>query len=101
MTRNQFISFCFIALFLFVVYEIFLILSPFFRALFWSAILAFAFYPIYENLKRMLKLHETLAAILMTLVIFLVVVPPVVILVTNLTGQAIELYQAATAYIRE
>lgn len=101
MTRDQFISLFFIALLLFVVYQIFLILSPFFRAIFWSSILAFGFYPIYAQLKRRLKKNETLAALIMTFFIFLVVIPPVVLLVINLTAQAIELYQSSSAYIRE
>lgn len=101
MTRDQFISLFFIALLLFVVYEIFLILSPFFRAIFWSTILAFGFYPLYGKLKLRLKTHETVAALVMTVLIFLLVVPPVVFLLLNLTGQAIELYQSASEYVRE
>lgn len=101
MTRDQFISFVFIAVLVLVVSQIFLILSPFSRAIFWSAILAFGFYPLYEKLKKRLKTNETLAAALMTLVIFLVVVPPVIFIILNVAGQAIELYQSAVAYIRE
>ena len=101
MTRDQFISLCFIAIFLFVVYQICLIFSPFLKAIFWSGILAFAFYPLHERLKKRLKPHGTLAAILMTAAIFLFVIPPVVLLIVNLAAQAIELYQTAFAYIRE
>lgn len=101
MTRDQFISLFFIALLLFVVYEILLILSPFLRAIFWSAILAFGFYPLHSELKRRLKTHETVAAFVMTVLIFLLVVPPVVFLLLNLTTQAVELYQLAAAYVRE
>jgi len=101
MTRDQFISLFFLALLILVVYQICLIFSPFVRAIFWSAILAFAFYPLYQKLRRTLKPHETLAAVLMTLAIFLLVIPPVVFLAANLTAQAIELYQSALTYIRE
>jgi predicted PurR-regulated permease PerM len=101
MTRDQFISLFFIALLLVIVYQVFLILSPFVRAIFWSAILAFGFYPLYEKLKKRLKVHETLAAAVMTVLIFLVVVPPVIVVIINLTGQAIELYQSTSAYVRE
>jgi predicted PurR-regulated permease PerM len=100
MTRDQFISLFFIALLLFIVYEIFLIFGPFLRAIFWAAILAFGFYPLYEKLKESLKTHEILAAVLMTILIFLVVIPPVVLLIVNITAQAIELYQSAVTYIR-
>ena len=101
MTRDQFISLFFIALLIFVVYQVFLVFFPFSRAIFWSAILAFGFYPLYEKLRTRLKPNETLAALLMTALIFLIVVPPVVLLIINVTGQAIELYQSATAYVRE
>ena len=101
MTRDQFISLCFIAILLFVVWEIFLIFSPFFKAIFWSAILSFGFYPVYRKLRQTLERQETLAAILMTAFIFLAVVPPVVILLVNVTAQAVELYQSASTYIRE
>ena len=80
MTRDQFISLFFIALLIFVVREFFLIFTPFVRAIFWSAILAFGFYPLYQRLKDKLASNETLAAILMTVVVFLVVVPPVVLI---------------------
>ena len=101
MTRDQFISLLFLALLLFVVYQLSLILSPFFRAIFWSAILAFGFYPLYGKLKLRLKTHETVAALVMTVLIFLLVVPPVVLLLLNLATQAIELYQSAATYVSE
>ncbi len=101
MTRDQFIAFFFIALLLFIIYEVFCILSPFFNAIFWSAILAFAFFPLYEHLKKALGDRETLASLIMTVFIFLIVVPPMVILVINLTSQAVELYQAAAQYVRQ
>ena len=100
-TRDQFISLFFLGLLLFIVYQLGLILSPFFRAIFWSAILAFGFYPLYQRWREWLKPHETLAAILMTIAIFLVVIPPVLILITTVAGQAIQLYQSALGYVRE
>ncbi len=101
MTRDQFISIFFIALLVFVVYEIFHIFSPFFRAIFWAAILVFAFYPLYTKLKRALKPRDTLAAAAMTIVIFLIVIPPCILIVTHFTGQAVELYQSASNYVGE
>lgn len=100
MKRDQFVSFCFIALLIFVVYQVFLIFSPFFKAIFWSAILAFTFYPAYLRLRSRTKLRETSASIIMTAVIFLVVFPPVIVMIVSLAGQAIELYQSASDYVR-
>ena len=101
MTRDQFISLFFIALLIVVVHQVFLIFSPFFRAIFWSGILAYAFFPIYVKFREAMKPRETLAALVMTLLIFLVVVPPVVLLLANLIKEAVELYQLATVYVRE
>ncbi|OGW78787.1 MAG: hypothetical protein A2Z83_00990 [Omnitrophica bacterium GWA2_52_8] len=101
MTRAQFISIFFIALLVFIIYEAFLIFSPFFNAIFWSAMLAFAFYPVYDHLRKRIGTHETAAAILTTILIYLIVIPPLVIIIVNLTTQAIELYQFAAQYIRE
>ena len=100
MTREQLISLFFIALLIFVIFQIFLIFAPFFKAIFWAAILAFGFYPLYARLKNTLKTHEIVAALLMTILIFLVVIPPVVLLIVNITGQTIDLYQLATNYVR-
>lgn len=101
MKRDQLISIFFIVLLIFVVFQIFRILSPFMTAIFWSAILAFAFYPLYTRLKERLKTHEIIPAFIMTFLILLIVIPPVIILVVNITNQAIWLYQFAVTYIQE
>jgi predicted PurR-regulated permease PerM len=101
MTRTQIISLFFLALLLFVVYQILMIFSPFMKAIFWAAILAFGFYPLFVPLKRGLRNHDTFAAVTMTILVIALVAPPFVVLLVNLTGQAIELYQMVTTYIRE
>lgn len=103
MTRNQFLTIFFLALLIFIFYQVVLLFSSFLHPIFWAAILAYAFYPVYLPLKRAFpeKQQNTLAPIVMTFLLLLFVVPPLVILIVNLTGQAIELYQSVTTYIRE
>ena len=101
MKRDQLISFFFIALLIFIIYQLFIIFSPFFQSIFWAAILTFTFYPIYDRFRKLMPLPDWIPALLMTFIILLVVIPPVVFLVVNITGQTIELYQVATNYIRE
>lgn len=101
MTKNQFLSSFFIALLAFVAYQIILILSPFVHSIFWAAILTFAFYPLYEKLRRALKTQDTAAALLMTFLMMLFVIPPVVAIATTLFHQALELYDSAATFIRE
>ncbi|WP_347275552.1 AI-2E family transporter [Candidatus Kuenenia sp.] len=100
MTHDKFISYFFIALLVFVVSMVIYIFSPFFKAIFWSAILAFTFYPVYAQLNRLLK-NETVSSLLMTVLIFLLVIPPVIYLIVNLSAQAIDLYPLAADYVRE
>jgi predicted PurR-regulated permease PerM len=101
MKRDQFVSLCFLALLVFVVYQVFWIFSPFFKAIFWSAILAFTFYPVYEKVRNNpFKIGETGSALLMTVIIVLVVIPPLIYIIINMAAQAVDLYQTASDYIR-
>ena len=101
MTKDQFVSLFFIALLCFVTAQIFQIFEPFFKAIFWSAILAFAFFPLHAKIRERFRTKQTLAAVLSAFLIFLIVLPPLVILIVNVTTQAIELYQLAGKYARE
>lgn len=100
MKRDQFVSLFFVVLLVFVVYQILLILSPFLQSIFWAAILAFGFYPVYLGLKKNVP-NETAAALGMTILIFLIVIPPVILLFMNVSSQAIQLYQTASDYVRQ
>lgn len=101
MTRNQIVTFFFLALLIFMFYQMILLFSPFFSAIFGSIILAFAFYPLYVRLNKVVTKPDWLAALIMTIGIILIVAPPCIALVVNLANQAIELYQNITNYIRE
>lgn len=99
MKREQIVSYFFIALFIFIVYELFRIFSPFLHAIFWAAILAFAFYPLYRGILDSARRNRTLAALLTTLIILLILTPPAVMILISLTEEAIELYQRISASI--
>ena len=101
MKREQFISFFFIAVLAFIIYEVFNIFAPFFTAIFWAAILAFAFYPLYEKLRRWFPKRNNSIALLMTIAVFLVVVPPLIFIIINMTTQIIEFSHWAYSYVRE
>jgi predicted PurR-regulated permease PerM len=101
MKREQFISFFFIAVLGFIIYEVFCIFAPFFTAIFWAAILTFAFYPVYARLQKAFPKRNNSIALLMTIVVFLVVVPPLVFILINMTTQIIEFSQWAYSYVRD
>ncbi len=101
MKRDQFISFFFIAVLAFIVYEVFQIFAPFLTAIFWAAILAFAFYPVYAKLRRIFPKRNNSIALLMTVVVFLIVVPPLIMILINMATQIIEFSQWSFHYVRE
>ena len=101
MTRTQIVTFFFLALLVFVLYQTVLLFSPFFNAMFGSVILAFAFYPLYVRLLERIPKPTWVPALLMTLFIILLVAPPCIALIVNLANQAIEVYQSITNYIRD
>ena len=101
MKREQFISFFFIGVLAFIIYEVFKIFSPFFTAIFWAAILTFAFYPIYTRLRKIFPSRNSSIAFLMTVLVFLVVVPPLILVLINMTTQIIEFSQWAYSYVRD
>jgi predicted PurR-regulated permease PerM len=52
----------------------FFILAPFFNPIIWAAILAVTLYPVHKRLKKRLKGRGVLAAVLITLVIFILLI---------------------------
>ena len=92
MTRDRLVSFFFIALLLFILYQVCLIFSVFFEPIFWAGVLAFLFYPIFKKLKTMLGGLETPSALLTLLLILLTVVPLIAVLVVHLAAEVIKLY---------
>ena len=100
MTREQIVSYSLLAFLLFIIYQVFTLLSPFVNAIFWAAILVFAFYPFYKKARSALGLGETLASFIFTVLIVLAVIPPMILLVFNITQQAVDLYQWATEYVK-
>lgn len=99
MQKEQIVSYFFVALFLFVLYQIALIFSPFFSAISWAAILAFAFYPIYQKILTVTRWNTNVVSFLVTSLVILIVVIPAAIVLLSLMKEAIELYNNVSDYI--
>jgi predicted PurR-regulated permease PerM len=65
-----------------------LVMLPFLSALAWAFVMAFSLWPAYRLLLASIRQRKTLAAMIMTLAISLVLVVPTVITVVNLTDDA-------------
>ena len=78
-----------------------MILSPFIAPIVWAAILAYASWPLYRQLRRLLHGYRTLAALLMTLIMACVVVLPVLWILVLVQGELTAAYQALTKYLAQ
>jgi predicted PurR-regulated permease PerM len=72
-----------------------LVLWPFLSAFLWAVVLCFSSWPIYRRFLELVGGRRTLAAMLMTLAMILVVLVPVVIIGTTLADNVKELTAAA------
>lgn len=67
------------------------LLMPFFMPILWAAILAVAFYPLFNFLQRILKGRKTLAAVIITIAIIAIMLVPVVYALKAATSNFLEL----------
>jgi predicted PurR-regulated permease PerM len=75
------------------------VLRPFVSALLWAGVLCFSSWPIYRRLLRFLHNRRTLAALVMTLAMILVVLMPFVIVGATLADNVKQLTAAAQHWI--
>jgi predicted PurR-regulated permease PerM len=78
-----------------------MILAPFITPIVWAAILAYASWPLYRRLRRLLHGYRTVAALLMTLILGCAVVLPVLWILVLVQGELITAYQILTKYLAQ
>jgi len=78
-----------------------MILAPFITPIVWAGILAYASWPLYRQLRRLLHGYRTIAALLMTFILGCVVVVPVLWILVLVQGELIVAYQALTRYLAQ
>src|SRR5215471_5577382 len=78
-----------------------LILRPFVSAALWAAILCFSTWPLFIRLKAGLGGRPAMAASLATLALSAIIIAPVAILVSRLSGNVTEIIAATRKFIHE
>jgi len=91
--REQLFAAFFFAVFLFLIYQLFVFLQPFLTPLLWAAILSLTFYPLTAWLVRLCRGSRNLAAFLLVVVITAGAILPSVYLGTMLVREAGDAYQ--------
>jgi predicted PurR-regulated permease PerM len=77
------------AIILFLFYLLFLIFQPFITALILSAVMVILFHPIHKQINH--KLPKTLASLVSTLLVFLIIIIPGLLIATGIAREAIAL----------
>ncbi len=99
MTRQQLFAAFFFAVFLFLLYQFYLMFSSFAGALAWAGLLAFVFYPLQMQLTMALKGREGLAAFLLSTFVLLIVMVPTVLLTLVLASESVAFYQRSVEFV--
>lgn len=100
MTRAQVFSWFFFGIFLLIIYLFYEILKPFIFSLFWAGILALVLYPFHERLTRVLKNRVGISSIIMTTLAAFVVILPLIIVVTTLAIEMLDVYRGVKNQIQ-
>ena len=93
MSRAQLFAVFFFTVFLYLLYQFYLVFNGFIGPLSWAGILALVFYPTYRWLTALLRQRESLAAFILTTVVIVVVMVPTVWLTVRLAGESVAAYQ--------
>src|SRR5215218_3054669 len=75
------------------------VMAPFVSALIWAAVLAFSSWPLYRRLLALVRNRRTLAALLMTFALMLVILLPFIIVGAKLADHVGELTAAVRKWI--
>jgi len=97
MLMNRIVEYVFFFGFMGVVaYIVFLMMTPFISALALAAIIVTICYPLYlRMIPKMPKQNETLAALLTTIMVLIVVVLPMIFIASSLVNEAVSIYGLA------
>jgi predicted PurR-regulated permease PerM len=90
-----FVAYTFALVFLYLLYTI---LRPFLGALGWAAVIVIATYPIFRRLLRLLRGRQAQAAGMMTVLVFLVVVVPAMLLLGVLVQEVTQVQETVSQW---
>lgn len=101
MSKRQLFTGTFLLVFILLLWELGLILRPFFSPIFWALILATTTYPVYVWLLRRTGSRENIAAGIMTAGVFLTAVLPAVYGMILAGQQGVEAYELASEWLKQ
>jgi predicted PurR-regulated permease PerM len=100
MTRQQVFAICFLALLLFLLYQIAIVFRPFVIPILWAAIIARLAFPLNVRLTRLLRGRRPVSAGLLTLLILIIAIIPIVYLTFVLVQETGAAYTSFSEWVR-
>jgi predicted PurR-regulated permease PerM len=100
MNRQQFFTATFLLLFVWLLYQLGLILRPFLAPILWAIILSRLSYPLYLRMVAWTRGQESICAGLMTLAVLFVAVLPAVYVVSLGVKESLAAYNGFTAWVQ-
>ncbi len=101
MNREHLFAAFFFAVFLFLIYQLYLCLAPFASPLILAAVVVLTFYPLTGRVVKALRGSRTLAALAMSLGVTLLVLVPTALLLSLLVSEATQTYDRVQQLIQE
>ena len=99
MSRAQLFAAFFFTVFLYLLYQFYLIFQPFVGPLSWAALLALMFYPVQQRLTRAFGDRAGWAALLLTTFVIVVVIAPTFYFTALIAGESVAAYQRVRTII--
>jgi predicted PurR-regulated permease PerM len=99
--REQLFAAFFFAVFLFLLYQLYLFLAGFFAPLLWAAILALTFFPLTDRLVQLMQGRRGLAALVLLVGVTVIAVLPSFLLGSVLVGEATGAYERLQEAVRD
>ncbi len=100
MSRQQLFAAFFFAVFLFLLYQLYLFLAPFFAPLLWAGVLALIFYPLTTWLVRVFRGSRTVAALVLVIGVLVIAILPSIYLGSLLVRQTAGAYARVQEMVR-
>lgn len=100
-TRRQIFSVTFFSILIVLIWQLGVILSPFFYPIMWAVILTATFYSLHGKLLDRLQGRRHITALIMTALVMAIAVLPAVYLIFLGINEAVQAYDTATQWFRE
>lgn len=100
MNQKQIFAISFFSIFIYILYKLYTIFSPFFSPIAWATILVLIFYPLYIRILDLLKGRRTLASLIITALVSITVISPILFFSGILAKEVVDVYHKVANWVQ-